>query len=588
MLLNDPLSNILFVDLSKKEFWVENRRELFDNYLGGSGVGIQLLKETCPQGVKPLSPENPIIFTVGPLTGLYPLASKTVAMFKSPLTGNLGESHCGGRSAIAIRLAGYGALVIKGASDIPLYLAIHQDKVFFRDATSLWGMGSNFTVGRVIRENEPGDGFRTIMRIGRAGENLVSYACVMTETYRHFGRLGLGAVFGSKKLKGIVVSGKRSLPVGEKKEYRSSYDEIYNAAVSSSAMKKYHDIGTAENVSPLNELGGLPTKNLTEQRFQDSSRISGEAFAERYLGRRLACSHCPVGCIHIAALRESYEDEKYFYKTSMISYDYEPIFALGSMLGINDPEGFLRLMDRVEILGLDAMSVGVILAWATEAQNHGLISEKETDGIRLQWGDYHAYMQMTKKIVDQSNPFYHALAQGVNHASSLYGGKEYALAFGGNEMPGYHTGPGAYIGVLIGARHSHLDNAGYSVDQKNIGKPVMSPEVLVDTLIAEEEWRQILSSLVVCFFARGIYPRDIVLKTLNIAGFPINSEELTLLGKTILQEKQRFKAREGYTLNVDNIPQRIFETPSSLGCIDKEYIRTAVEYAQKKLLEAPV
>ena len=588
MLLNDPLSNILFVDLSKKEFWVENRRELFDNYLGGSGVGIQLLKETCPQGVKPLSPENPIIFTVGPLTGLYPLASKTVAMFKSPLTGNLGESHCGGRSAIAIRLAGYGALVIKGASDIPLYLAIHQDKVFFRDATSLWGMGSNFTVGRVIRENEPGDGFRTIMRIGRAGENLVSYACVMTETYRHFGRLGLGAVFGSKKLKGIVVSGKRSLPVGEKKEYRSSYDEIYNAAVSSSAMKKYHDIGTAENVSPLNELGGLPTKNLTEQRFQDSSRISGEAFAERYLGRRLACSHCPVGCIHIAALRESYEDEKYFYKTSMISYDYEPIFALGSMLGINDPEGFLRLMDRVEILGLDAMSVGVILAWATEAQNHGLISEKETDGIRLQWGDYHAYMQMTKKIVDQSNPFYHALAQGVNHASSLYGGKEYALAFGGNEMPGYHTGPGAYIGVLIGARHSHLDNAGYSVDQKNIGKPVMSPEVLVDTLIAEEEWRQILSSLVVCFFARGIYPRDIVLKTLNIAGFPINSEELTLLGKTILQEKQRFKAREGYTLNVDNIPQRIFETPSSLGLIDKEYIRTAVEYAQKKLLEAPV
>ena len=588
MLLNDSLSNILFVDLSKKEFWVENRRELFDNYLGGSGVGIQLLKETCPQGAKPLSPENPIIFTVGPLTGLYPLASKTVAMFKSPLTGNLGESHCGGRSATAIRLAGYGALVIKGASDIPLYLAIHQDKVFFRDATSLWGMGSNFTVGRVIRENEPGDGYRTIMRIGRAGENLVSYACVMTETYRHFGRLGLGAVFGSKKLKGIVVSGKRSLPIAEKKEYRTSYDEIYNAAVSSSAMKKYHDIGTAENVSPLNELGGLPTKNLTEQRLPEASKISGEAFAERYLGRRLACSHCPVGCIHIAALRESYEDEKYFYKTSMISYDYEPIFALGSMLGINDPEGFLRLMDQVEILGLDAMSAGVILAWATEAQNHGLISEKETDGIHLQWGDYHAYMQMTQKIVNQSNPFYHALAQGVNHASSLYGGKEYALAFGGNEMPGYHTGPGAYIGVLIGARHSHLDNAGYSVDQKNLGKPVMSPEVLVDILIAEEEWRQILSSLVVCFFARGIYPRDIVLKTLNIAGFPINSEELTQLGKTILQEKQRFKAREGYALTVDNIPQRIFETPSSLGCIDKEYIRTAVEYAQKKLLEAPV
>jgi len=332
MLNNDPLANVLYIDLSKRIFKVEKRRDLFEKYMGGTGVATALLHEECPENCDPLGPDNPIIFAVGPLTALFPLASKTVAMFKSPLTGNLGESHCGGRSAVAIRMAGYGAIVIKGASSMPVYLSIGGNQVYFRDASSLWGMG-NFSSGRVIRENETGAGLRTIMRIGKAGEKLVSYACVTSETFRHFGRLGLGAVFGSKKLKAIVVSGKSSLPVSDKKIYRKIYDEVYKAAVNSPVMKKYHDLGTAENITPLNDFGGLPTRNLKEARFEGASGISGETFARQYLGRRLACSHCPVGCIHIAALREPYEDEAYFYKTSMISYDYEPIYALGTMLG---------------------------------------------------------------------------------------------------------------------------------------------------------------------------------------------------------------------------------------------------------------
>ncbi len=197
MLNNDPLSNVLYVDLSQKSFRVESRQKLFEERIGGAGVAIRLLNEECPEGCDPLSLENPIIFTTGPLTGHFPLASKTVAMFKSPLTGNLGESHCGGRSSVAIRMAGYGAIVIKGASDIPLYVSIHGDRIYFRDASAFWGMSGSLTARRIIRDNEPGHGFRTIMRIGRAGENLVSYATVTTETYRHFGRLGLGAVFGS-------------------------------------------------------------------------------------------------------------------------------------------------------------------------------------------------------------------------------------------------------------------------------------------------------------------------------------------------------------------------------------------------------
>ncbi len=576
MLPDDTLANVLYVDLTRKVFRIENRHDLFEKNLGGAGVAARLLTEECPEGCDALGPDNPIVLAVGPLTGVFPLASKTVAMFKSPHTGNLGESHCGGRSATAIRMAGYGAVVIKGASDLPVYLAVHGDKVAFRDASTLWGMSSSFTVGRVIRRAEPNAGLRTIMRIGRAGEALVSYAGVTTETYRHFGRLGLGAVFGSKKLKALAISGRRSLPVADPREYQGLYDSIYEAAVSSPAMKKYHELGTAQNVSSLNELGGLPTRNLKEARFDSAAALSGEDLAANYLGRRLACSHCPVACIHIAALREPYEDEPYFYKTSMISYDYEPIYALGSMLGMGDATGFLRLMDAAEKLGIDVMSAGVVLAWATEALERGDISDRETMGLKLVWGDWHTYCEALKRIVEQPNDFYAALARGVEHASREYGGRDYALSFGGNEMAGYHTGPAGHVGLLVGARHSHLDNAGYSVDQKVLMKKSLTPEQLAASLMKEESWRQVLSSLVVCFFARGIYKADVVRDALRLTGFDLDANAQAALGTEILRDKYRFKTREGFSLEDIRIPKRILETSAPVKGWDEDFMRKAI------------
>jgi aldehyde:ferredoxin oxidoreductase len=365
MINSDSLSNILYIDLSKKRSWVKKRDDLIQDFIGGAGVAIHLLKEECPEGIDPLSPENPIILCVGPLTGLFPMASKTVAMFKSPLTGNLGESHAGGRSAIAIRLAGYGAIVVKGSSEVPIYLAIYKNQVYFKDATTMWGMKSSFTPGTLMRQNESGSGLRAIMRIGLAGENSVSYSAVTTETFRHFGRLGMGAVFGSKNLKGIVISANNSIEIKEKRAYKKLYADIYDQATSSS-LKKYHHLGTAGNINPLNLLKALPTKNLKSNSFPNADKISGENLAKNYLGRRLACAHCPVACIHIAALREPYGKVPYFYKTTMVGYDYEPIFALGTMLGIDEPEGLLKLIDIVEKVCIDAMSAGVVMAWSTE------------------------------------------------------------------------------------------------------------------------------------------------------------------------------------------------------------------------------
>jgi aldehyde:ferredoxin oxidoreductase len=572
MLVDTGLSNVLYINLSDKSFRVKDRHELFERYLGGTGVATALLHEECPKGADPLGSDNPIILAVGPLTGLFPLASKTVAMFKSPLTGNLGESHCGGRSAISIRMAGYGAIVITGKSDIPVYLSISNNGAAFRNAATLWRMQNSLTVGRIIREKESAAGLRTIMRIGGGGENLVRYACITTETYRHFGRMGLGAVFGSKKLKAIVVSGKRSIPFDGGDEYKHLYDELYQAATSSTLMKKYHDLGTAENIMPLNLLGGLPTRNLQEARFEAAQELSGEHLAEHYLGRRLACSHCPVGCIHIAAIRDPYIDEPYFYKTSMISYDYETIYALGSMLGITEAKGFLKIMEQVEKYGIDAMSTGVVLAWATEMFQKGIISEIETLGIRLNWGDYGAYIDMVSMIVDQPNQFFKALAKGVEFAASEYGGKDFALSFGGNEMPGYHTGPAAYLGFLAGMRHSHLDNAGYSIDQQLLIKRSIGAAELAESLVREECWRQVLSSLVICFFARGIYEPVIVSRSLKVAGIELTGEDLQRIGRKIYLEKYRFKLQEGFSFKDIRIPERIFKTAAPTGNIDRNFM----------------
>ncbi len=581
----EDMNKVLYIDLTKKDIRTEERADLFDAYLGGTGVAIKLLVEECPQGIDPLSASNPIIFAVGPLTGLYPLASKTVAMFKSPLTGNLGESHCGGRSAIAIKFAGYGAIVIKGASDIPLYLAIAGDEVKFRDASSIWSMEA-VTVGRVIREVEPGAGVRTIIRTGTAGGKMVRYACAVTETYRHFGRLGLGAVMGSKKLKALVISADKSveLPKQKRKEYKRVYDEIQDVVVKSDAMAKYHDLGTPGKIYSMNKLGGMAYKNLESARAPEevARELSGENIAEKYLSRRISCAHCPVGCVHLASLRELYAPG-YYFKTSTMPYDNETIYSLGFMLGMERADDYLRLNDTVDTVGMDAISTGVTLAWATEAYAKGLITKEHTDGLELKWGDGTVYSAAIKKIVEMPNEFYQSLAKGVEYASSVYGGQDYALAFGGNEMPEYHTGLACYLNNLTGARHSHLDSAGYDLDQKLIGTD-FSIEEVASALLKEEEWRQIPSSLVVCFFARKVFTPETVLKALGAIGLEDWTEEkLDDIGRDIHRAKMDFKFREGYDLTKLRIPKRIFEVPTPNGLLKEEDLRQAIEVYGKMI-----
>jgi aldehyde:ferredoxin oxidoreductase len=501
-------------------------------------------------------------------------------MFKSPLTGNLGESYAGGRLALAMKLADYGAIVIRGKATSPSYISIHDENVAIRDAGVLWGLRSTYSVGRVLREVEPGAGRRSIIRIGPAGENLVRYANVNVDVYRHFGRLGLGAVFGSKKLKALVISGSKSFKITDYKDYTKMYDLIHNEATKTDMMKKYHELGTSENILPLNELRALPTRNLKQRIFEHAENISGECLAEKYLFRKMACSICPVGCIHIATLRIAFAPG-YEYESLSVPYDFEPLYSLGSMLGVSSADGVLMLIERVDRYGLDAISTGVILAWATEALEKGLIYEKDTLGVALRWGNIENYLKAIEYIVSMPNDFYKSLAQGVEVAAQKYGGLEFALALGKNEIAGYHCGPATVLGQIIGARHSHLDNAGYSLDQKSLGNP-LSIEQTVNALVSEEQSRCMLNSLVICLFARRVYDEKIVSDALKSIGIIKEIQELKELGQAIYNEKFKFKFREGFSFNNIRLPKRFFETPTPHGLISEQQIMEMLKiYVEK-------
>ena len=573
------LRKVLYIDLSRNESWVEEKQDLFAEWMGGTGAGIKLLREECPPGTDPLSPQAPIIFSIGPLNGIFPVATKAVATFKSPLNGELGESYAGGRLHLAMRFAGHEAIVIRGKAERPCYISINDAEVKIKDATSIWGIDAQ-TTGMILREREPGVGRRSIIRIGPGGEKLIRYANVIVDTYRHFGRLGLGAVFGSKNLKAMAISGTEHAEIPDAKRYREVYNKLYQTAVQTDIMEKYHDLGTSVNINVLNWLKGLPTKNFQASSFSEAEKISGEIFAEQYLFRRLSCAGCPIGCVHIAALKTAFSPHHEF-EIRKISYDYEPIYSLGSNLGVASADGVLQLINAVEGLGLDAMSAGVVLGWATEAYERDLITPQETLGIPLQWNNVKSYLKALENIVKAPNEFYAALGNGVDFASRRYGGREFAMALGGNEVSGYHTGPASIVGQLVGVRHSHLDNAGYSIDQK-AAKKQMDPEQMVDEIIKEDNSRGVFNSLVGCLFARGVYTEENIIEALGAVGIERSKDDLQILGKKIFEEKYRFKAGEGFDLSAARVPNRFYETISTLGKVSPETVKEMLSLYKSK------
>jgi aldehyde:ferredoxin oxidoreductase len=549
-----------------------------DTFAGGSGLAAALFSK-YGHADKPWSdPDQPFILAIGPLTGYFPLMSKTVCGFKSPYHDQYAESHAGGRSALALRFADLDALVITGRAERPSCLVVGSRRLEVKEVHYLWGMDL-YATGKTLRRIFPGGGHRSILRIGPAGEHGSAMACINVDTNRHFGRLGPGAVMGVKHLKGIVILGDGILPLPENKGYPKLFQEVYRQLTATDMMDKYHNLGTPINVAVLNGLRALPVRNLQQTSDAAIEGITGERFADNTLLRNMACAGCPVGCIHVGFVREKFmEPNQYLYR--QVPYDHEPIFAVGSMLGMMDAFKVLTLIDAVGRQGLDVMSAGVALAWATEALDKGVLSENETL-VPLRFGDASTYREAIRHLATGTNEFYRLLAQGTLKAAAYHGGAEFACVLG-QEMAGYATGEVFFVSQALGLRHSHLDSAGYSYDQKHTDKNV---EEAVKFLIRDERERVFLTSMVACLFARGVYNEALLAECLKAVGYTKLAENMSAVAGAIQKLRWKTRLATGFDPRAVTIPKRFTEITTWKGRVDEGYLGALKEEYAGRILE---
>jgi aldehyde:ferredoxin oxidoreductase len=504
--------------------------------------------------------------------------SKTVCAFKSPYHDQYAESHAGGRSALSLRFADLDALVVTGAARNPSCLSIGSKHLDLVDVAYMWGTDVQAS-GKLLRRMFGGSGHRSILRIGPAGETGSAMACINVDSYRHFGRLGAGAVMGSKNLKGIVIQGDGVFPLEQTTKYSKLFSEVHNKLTATDMMMKYHSLGTAANLESLNTIQSLPWRNLKQTNDPAIEGITGQKFADDTLLRSMACSGCPVGCIHMGFVREKFRKEnRYAYR--QVSYDYEPIFATGSMLGVTDAFAVLNIMDVVEKVGLDVMSAGVALAWATEALEKGIISEEETL-VALRFGEAKTYEEAVRHLGTGANDFYRLLSQGTMKAAGQYGGSDFACVLG-QEMGGYATGEVYFAAQSLGFRHSHLDTGGYSYDQKHDDKDV---DKAVDFLVSDEQGRVFLTSMVACLFARGVYTDELLADCLRTVGYHPLADNMEAVSQNI--QKLRWKTRfaTGFDPQGVKIPKRFTEVTTWTGPIDQVFMETLKGEYGKRLVE---
>ncbi len=574
--MNPELFRILVVDLATGRGRVENI-DGRANAVGGSGLAA-LLFEKYGDPVRPWDdPDQPFILAIGPLTGLFPLMSKTVSSFKSPRNDQYTESHAGGRCALALRFAGYDALVLQGRAAELSCLNIGANHLQLKSAGFMAGLdvvAAGKIMRRMFKENS---GHRSMLRIGPAGEKGLAIACINADTYRHFGRLGGGAVLGSKNIKGIVIQGNGTFSLPPDKEYPRLTARVHAMVTDTDMLRKYHNLGTPANLQSLNDISSLPWRNLQQTADPGIDGITGKRFADETLLRNGACAGCPVGCIHIGFVREKFEEKDNRYLYQQVAYDYEPIFAAGSMLGITNAFDVLRILDVMEKTGVDSMSAGVALAWAAEATEKGLLSEKET-GVHLRFGNAASFIEGARMLGTGANSFYRLLGRGTLAAAEKYGGADFACVLG-QEMAGYATGEVFFAAQSLGFRHSHLDTGAYSYDQKHADKDV---QAAIDFLIKDEACRCLLTSMVSCLFARSVYTEDVLADCLRVSGYGNLVAPLAGLGDDIRRRRWRLRFASGFRPEAVTLPRRFYKVKTWKGPIDAGYLdRLKKEYGKR-------
>ncbi|HSR09804.1 MAG TPA: aldehyde ferredoxin oxidoreductase N-terminal domain-containing protein, partial [Thermodesulfobacteriota bacterium] len=404
---------ILSVDLSARTAEAGPfHSEWAAKFLAGRGFNSFILYRKIPRDLDPFDPGNIIAFSCGLLTGSdAPASSRLHVSSKSPLTGGLGSSNVGGNFGAQLAHAGFQSLVMGGKADRPCYLLIQKGGCEIRSAEFLWGKDT-WETQSILRSHLEDENVE-IMAIGPAGERLVRFSSILTGRGHAAGRTGMGAVMGSKNLKAFVVrkEGEKTKPSPAAREAIKKYNEKIRSAP---RYPLFSRLSNTFLISWANDMGILATRNYRQGTFEAAGRIDGRNMAE-YVTRHKSCSRCPVHC-----KAEFRIPKGPFAGTVGERPDLEPIIALGSKCGLEDPDAILYLYNLCSRLGLDVLTAGSVLAFAMEAYEKGILTKEDADGVELTWGDSRAMEEMIGRIARREG-LGKILGEGVRKAAEAIG-----------------------------------------------------------------------------------------------------------------------------------------------------------------------
>lgn len=581
-MVNGYNGKILRVDLTTGGVSVERPNDDFSrHYIGGEGfIAYYLLKELSG-GEDALGPKNKLIFANGPITGV-PIAGsgRNSVGAKSPLTNGFADAEVGGYWGAELKHAGYDAIIIEGKAKTPVYLSIDDDRVEIKDAKHLWGKATA-ECQKLVQE-ELGNRSVRIAQIGIAGENQVRFACIVNDLSHAAGRTGLGAVMGAKKLKAVAVRGRQKVALSDAKAVTALAKALTEQVKTSGFAPFLSKMGTAGLVLRQNTAGGLPTRNFQQGVFEGADKISGEMINEKLLVGRRSCYACTVRCKPEVAVKEPYNVDPIYGGP-----EYETLAALGSSCGIDNLEAIVKGNELCNAYGLDTISTGVTIAFAMECFERGILTEEDSNRLRLNFGNAEVMLQLVEMIANRKG-IGKVLADGSARAASAFGrdSKTFAMQVKGQEIPMHMpiVKPGLGLGYAVsptGADHNHNfhdPGAGRPLSDllKAMGISQTLPQQELSTakvkmLVHASSWEHTLNCLVLCNFVPLGYAQTIDLMK-NITGWSPTLEELIKVGRRCITMTRVFNIREGMTKKDDYLPARFF-TPFSSGPLKGVSIR---------------
>jgi aldehyde:ferredoxin oxidoreductase len=516
-------------------------------FLGGSGYASSLLYELLDPSCNPLGPQNILLFMTGPLTGtLAPCTGRHVVCGKSPITGLWGESHSGGHFGSQIKASGYDGILIKGASEEPVYLRIHNDAAEILDASALWGMTTDETQAQLKKKNNR----IQVSCIGPAGEKLVKFSSIVNDE-RVAARCGLGAVMGSKKLKAITVHGTQRTPVVSLEEFNSLAKST--SKILGEAMSMLHDQGTAMYVDIGMMFNDMPIKYFQEIEFDGADLINAKALGMILTGRS-ACYSCPIGCGRRISIPE-------YSLENVAGPEYQTLAAFGSNLMISDLKK-IALMNRLcNRYGIDTISCGSTIAFATHLSDSGFAE------YNLQWSDPDRVIEIIHAIAERKG-IGDVLAEGSVALGKTHGLDDQVIHVRGLEVPNHD--PRAFSGMatvytMASRGATHLEGDMYSVDMgadvRELG--ISSGDRLEDvnkgtTAARAQDFRAFCDSVIMCHFA--IVPPKRIIELLNLAiGSSYQLEDILTIGARAVTMKRLFNLRCGLSPRDERLPKPLLK-----------------------------